>query len=480
MPKGKKAMLGHKIRRLRRQQDLTQAETAERLGISPSYLNLLENNQRQVTVDLLLRIGQVFDVDLQSFAEDEGARLIGGLAEVFGDPLFAESDVKRQDVADLANAIPSAAQAVIALYKAYRETRDSLQLMADPAADHGEAPPPPGAPGSALDEVRDFFHTQGNYFPALEDAAADIWRHGQLEQGALLQGLADYLDRELTVRVKVMPVEVMGAIRRRYDRHGRRVLLSEMLTPSTRVFQLAVQIGQIQNRALLDRLVAEAGFTSEAAALLGRVGLANYLAGAILMPYEPFYRAATALRYDIEILMQRFEASFEQVCHRLTTLQQPGSKGVPFFMIRVDHAGNISKRYSASRLHFARFGGACPRWNVHDAFAAPQQILRQVSEMPDGERYFSIARTVAKEGGGFRDPGQTFAVALGCEIAYAAQLVYADGIELDSGDIAVPIGLHCRLCERPECSQRAFPPMQHRLVVDENVRGAAAYGFDAG
>ena len=479
MPKGKKAMLGHKIRRLRRQQELTQAETAERLGISPSYLNLLENNQRQVTVDLLLRIGQAFDVDLQSFAEDEGARLVGGLAEVFGDPLFADSDVKRQDISDLANAIPSAAQAVIGLYKAYRETRDSQMMLGEPAADRGESAPVPGAPGSALDEVRDYFHTHDNSFPELEEAAGEIWRQGGLEQGALLQGLTDYLDSELTVRVKIMPVEVMGAIRRRYDRHGRRVLLSEMLTSSTRVFQLAVQIGQIQYRALLDRLVAEAGFSGEAAALLGRLGLANYLAGAILMPYEPFYRAATALRYDIEILMQRFEASFEQVCHRLTTLQQPGSKGVPFFMIRVDHAGNISKRYSASRLHFARFGGACPRWNVHDAFAAPRQVLRQVSEMPDGERYFSIARTVSKEGGGFHDPGQTFAVALGCEIAFAAQLVYADGMELERGETAVPIGLHCRLCERTECSQRAFPPAQHRLVVDENVRGAAAYGFDA-
>ena len=480
MPKGKKAMLGHKIRRLRRQQDLTQAETAERLGISPSYLNLLENNQRQVTVDLLLRIGQAFDVDLQSFAEDESARLVGGLAEVFGDPLFADSDVKRQDVADLANAIPSAAQAVIALYKAYREARDSLHMAGDAPSERGDGAAILGAAGAALDEVRDFFHTQGNYFPALEDAAAEIWQRGGLEQGALQQGLTDYLDTELTVRVKVMPVEVMGAIRRRYDRHGRRVLLSEMMTPATRLFQLAVQTGLIQYRGLLDRLVAEAGFAGEAAALLGRVGLANYLAGAILMPYEPFYRAATALRYDIEILMHRFEASFEQVCHRLTTLQRPGSKGVPFFMIRVDHAGNISKRYSASRLHFARFGGACPRWNVHDAFAAPGQILRQVSEMPDGERYFSIARTVAKESGGFRDPGQIFAVALGCEIAYAAQLVYADGIELEQSDIAVPIGLHCRLCERQDCSQRAFPPMQHRLVVDENVRAATAYGFDSG
>ena len=367
----------------------------------------------------------------------------------------------------------------IGLYQAYRAKSDDLQVLSERSADQdgGEAP---GAVGSALDEVRDFFHEHSNCFPALEDAATEIWQGGDLEIGRLFSGLSDYLDRELTVRVKVMPVDVMGAIRRRYDRHGRRILLSEMLSPPSRVFQLAAQIGLIKYRALLDRTVGEAGFSGEAVGRLARVGLANYLAGAVMMPYDRFYRAVTAVRYDIEVLQARFEASFEQVCHRLTTLQRPGSKGVPFFMIRVDNAGNISKRFSASRLHFARFGGACPRWNVHDAFGAPRQILRQISEMPGEERYFSIARTVNKEGTGHRAPGQIYAIGLGCEIAYAAQLVYADGLDLGSEETAVPIGLHCRICERPDCDQRAFPPLQHKLTVDENVRGSTAYGFDAG
>jgi predicted transcriptional regulator len=339
-------------------------------------------------------------------------------------------------------------------------------------------PQTPGMPGSALEEVRDFFHGQGNYFAELEEAAQEIWQAGGMELGNLYRGLVDYLDRELAIRVRTMPIEVMGATRRRYDRHGRRILVSEMLPLHSRNFQLALQIGLIKYRGLLDRLVAEGGFPGEEPARLAKIGLASYLAGAVLMPYDRFYRAATAARYDIEMLQHRFEASFEQVCHRLTTLQRPGAKGVPFFMIRVDKAGNVSKRFSANRLHFARFGGACPRWNVHDAFRWPGRIHVQVSEMPDAQRYFSIAQTITKAGAGYRLPGQTFAVALGCELAYAAQLVYADGMDLLADEIAVPIGLHCRLCERLDCAQRAFPPLHHKLTVDENIRGATAYVFE--
>lgn len=474
----KKAMLGHKVRRLRRDRELTQAQLAERLGISPSYLNLIENNQRAVTVDLLLRIGQTFDIDLASFAEDDAARLASGLQEVFGDPLFEGADVKRPDLAELAAGQPGVAQAVLSLYQAWRSLSEDRRLLAEQGLGAELAPPRTGAPGAALDEIRDYFHAQANSFPALEEAAEEVWAVGGLELGALGRGLTDYLDRELTIRVKVMPVEVMGPTHRRYDRHGRRVLLSEMLSVPSRNFQLATQIALIRYRDLLDRTVAEARFSGEEAARVGRIAFAHYLAGAVLMPYDRFYRAATAVRYDIDILSRRFESSFEQVCHRLTTLQRPGAKGVPFFLIRVDKAGNISKRFSANKLHFARFGGACPRWNVHDAFRSPGRILSQVSEMPDGSRYFSIARTVTKTGAGFRMPGQTYAIALGCEIAYAAQLIYADGVDVANDGIAVPIGLHCRLCERLDCTQRAFPPVHHRLTVDESLRGATPYLFE--
>ena len=470
----RKAMLGHKVRRLRRDLGLTQALMAERLGISASYLNLIENNQRAVTVDLLLRVGQTFDVDLQSFAEDDSARLVQGLREVFSDTLFDGQEVKRQDIVDLVNAAPVAANGVIGLYRAFRQTRDDMRRLAERGAESG-APPSVEAGGSQQEEVVDHFHQNGHHFPELEAAAEEIWHVGGLEGGDLSRGLADYLERELSLRVRIMPSDVMGPIQRRYDRHGRRVLISEMLPLPTRNFQMAVQIGLIKYRTLLDEMAVAARLSSPEATGLGKLVLANYLAGAVMMPYDRFYRAASALRYDLEILKQRFEASYEQVCLRLTTLQRQGAKGVPFFFMRVDKAGNIAKRFSASGLAFARYGGACPRWNVHDAFRWPGLVHTQISELPDGSRVFSIARTINKTGVGYRVPGQTHAVVLGCEISHAAQLVYADGVDLANDDIVVPIGLHCRVCERLDCPQRALPSVHHKLAIDETVRGPIGY-----
>ncbi|MEQ9815693.1 MAG: short-chain fatty acyl-CoA regulator family protein [Azospirillaceae bacterium] len=472
----RKAMLGHKIRRLRRDQGITQAAMAERLGISASYLNLIEGNQRPVTVALLLKIGQLWDVDIASFADDDGSRLLGALQEVFGDPLLAGGDVKRQDMIDLAEQVPTAASALVQLYRAYRDLADADRLEAERAAIGGEVGARIG-PANPADEAGAFFHEAGNHFPELEAAAEEVWSAGGLDIGGIQQGLIDHLDRELTLRVRILPVDVMGLVQRRYDRHGRRVLLSEMLPPESRTFQLALQIALIAHRGLLDRLAGAAELTSEEARALVRVGLANYLAGAIVMPYDRIWRAATAVRYDIAVLGARFQASFEQVCHRLTTLQRPGARGVPFFMVRIDKAGNVSKRFSAAGSPLARFGGACPRWNVHDAFRAPGRIQVQVSEMPDGQRYFSLATTVAKPGAGHRQPGQTYALALGCDLQHAAQLVYADGMDVLADEAAVPIGLHCRICERPGCPQRAFPPTGHALVVDDYERGPTPYGF---
>lgn len=471
----KKPLLGPRIRRLRREHSMTQADMASRLGISASYLNLIENNHRPMTVDLLLRLGQTFDVDLQTFAEDDAGRLVAGLSEVFSDPLFEPIDIKRHDLGDLAGSVPTAAQAMITLYRAYREARDNLALLTEQGAgDVGRLE----SPRTMVEEVRDFFDRESNYFPDLESAAEDVWQSAKLDSANLWQGLSEYLEQDLAVRVKTMPVDVMGAARRRYDRHTRRLLISEMLPLPSRNFQLAVQIGLIRARPLIDQRIAQAGFATTEAGGLARLALANSFAAAVIMPYDRFYRAATAVRYDIAVLKRRFEASFEQVCQRLTTLQKPGAKGIPFFMIRIDNAGNVSKRFSSARLHFARFGGACPRWNVHEAFSSPGQIHTQVSEMTDGARYFSIARTVSKPGAGYHQPGQTFAVALGCEIAHAAQLIYADGVDLQNDDIAVPIGLQCRLCERRDCVQRAFPPASHRLSLDENVLGPTPYRFD--
>lgn len=472
----KKAMLGPKVRRLRRDHGLTQAQMAEQLGISPSYLNLIEHNQRPVTVTLLLKLGQTFGVDLQSFAEDEESRLVAGLREVFADPLFDGSDIKNQDFKELAAVAPTLGQAVVTLYRAFRGQRDDFQALTERMADR-DKPALTGSAAFPVDEARDFFHAHHNHFPDLEAAAEALWKDAKLERGDLYSGLVAWLHAEHGVRVRLMPQEVMGYAVRRFDRHGRRILLSEMLAPSGRIFQLAGQLALLRHRDILNAIVDGAALSGDEAKRLARIGLTNYFAGAVLMPYDRFLEGARQVRYDIDVLRRRFDASFEQVCHRLTTLQRPGAKGVPFFLIRVDSAGNVSKRFSGAGFHFARFGGGCPRWIVYEAFRTPGKIHTQVAQMPDGTTYFSLARTAVKAGGSHRSPPQHFAIALGCDIAHAGLLTYADGIDLEHTEAATPIGVNCRLCPRHDCSQRAFPPLNHRLIVDENLRGLSPYLF---
>lgn len=472
-------MLGPKVRRLRRDHGLTQAQMADQLGISASYLNLIEHNQRPVTVPLLLKLGNTFGVDLQSFAEDEESRLVAGLREVFSDPLFDGSDIKNQDFKELAAVAPTLGRAVVTLYRAFREQHEDLQTLSERMADrdklhlvHNAAFP--------VEEVRDFFHAHHNHFPELEAAAETLAEEAKLESGDLYRGLVDHLQNRHGVRVRIMPSDVMGYAVRRFDRHGRRILLSEMLAPSGRNFQLAAQIALLSHRDTLNAVVEAANLAGDEARRLARIGLTNYFAGAVLMPYGRFLEGAKQVRYDIDVLRRRFDASFEQVCHRLTTLQRPGAKGVPFFLIRVDSAGNVSKRFSGSGFHFARFGGGCPRWIVYEAFRTPGKIHTQVAQMPDGTAYFSLARTSVKAGGSHRNPPQQFAVALGCDIVHAGQITYADGIDLEHTESATPIGVNCRLCPRLDCSQRAFPPLNHRLIVDENLRGLSPYLFAPG
>ena len=262
---------------------------------------------------------------------------------------------------------------------------------------------------------------------------------------------------------------------RRFDPEKRILYLSEVLRRGSRNFHLAYQVGLETQHPALDRYAADPLLTSDAARALARVLLANYFASAVLMPYGPFLDAARQERYDIDLLGHRFRTSYEQVCHRLTTLRRPGAEGIPIHFVRVDIAGNISKRFSASGLRFARFSGACPRWNVFQAFLTPGMIRTQLSQMPDGTTYFWVARSVYKEGGGFHAPRTPLAIAIGCEVGHAKKMVYADGMNLDSREAVVPVGLTCRLCERTDCEQRAFPPIQHPLQVQENVRGVSFF-----
>jgi XRE family transcriptional regulator, fatty acid utilization regulator len=471
----KKAMLGPKVRRLRREGGLTQLQLAEQLGISPSYLNLIEHNQRPVSVPLLLKLARLFELDLHSFAEDEEERAVAGLREAFGDPLFDAARPPTGELRELAALAPTTAQAVIELYRAYQEARQDLQALSLRVADR-DGPSLTQSDAFPIDKVHDVFEARSNHFPPLEEAAEALWRAASLRRDDLFGGLAGFLEREAGLRVRVLPHDVMGTVLRRFDRHGRQVLLSELLPGPSRVFNLAHQIALLQHRPLLDAIAEDGRLGGEPAKRLARIGLANYFAGAVMMPYQPFLEAAQAVRYDIDVLRRRFATGFEQTCHRLTTLQRPGARGVPFSLLRVDKAGNVSKRYSAGGIPFARFGGACPRLLVFDAFRHPGTIRVQRAAMPDGSPYLCIARDVARHAGSFHRPPQQLAIMLSCDVAHAPLMVYGDGLaggRLE--ETATPVGPTCRLCERLDCAERAFPPLAQRLNVDENVRGISSY-----
>ena len=466
------AHLGAKVRAIRRQRGLTQAQLAERLGISASYLNLIEHNKRPLSAPLLIKLAESFDLDLRSLSLDHHARSVADLMEVFGDPIFEPHDVTNADVREIAAASPGAARAIVALYQAYRAAREAADTLTAKLTD-GDLE---GVDSSHLptEEVSDLIQRHMNHFPELEAGAEALWREARLDRGDLSTGLMHYL-RELGVEVRVARTAEMGSAVRRYDPDAKVLYLSEVLRRGSRNFQLAYQIGLLAQAGALEKLSADPHLASPASRALARVALASYYAGAVLMPYAPFLEAARSERYDLELLGHRFRASFEQTCHRLTTLRRPGAEGVPFHFVRVDIAGNISKRFSASGLRFARFAGACPRWAVFEAFTTPGLFRVQLSQMPDGTTYFWIARTVNRQGGGYHAPRSTVAIGLGCEVAHARSLVYADGVALDSREAVVPVGLTCRLCERMDCEQRAFPPLQHPLQVNENVRGVSFY-----
>jgi predicted transcriptional regulator/transcriptional regulator with XRE-family HTH domain len=468
------AHLGAKVRALRRREGLTQTDLAAKLEISPSYLNLIEHNQRPLPAHLLLRVAQVLKADLGNFADDNSARLAADLQEAFGDPLFQEHQLTTNDVRELAENA-SAARAVLSLYQAYRSSIDSTRALAGKMYDGRDfaGVNPAHMPS---EEVSDVIQQNMNYFEELEAAADDVLTRAAFDRADMQRSMVQYLRDRHSIEVTLTPVgRDRGAIRR-FDPERRTLALSEVLPPWSRQFQVAHQIGLLDAQRVIDGILerSENLLTTAESVKLCRVALANYFAAALLMPYDEFVRTAEDVRYDIELLQHHYTASWEQVCHRLTTLRRAGETGVSFHFVRVDIAGNISKRFSGTGIRFARFSGSCPRWDVHAAFLTPGRIRTQLSKMPDGTAYFCVARTIRKSFG-YASGDALMAVGIGCPVQQAKKLVYADGTDLENLDAAVPIGTTCRLCERLDCDQRAFPPLQYGLAVDENVRGRSFY-----
>ncbi|MFD4907698.1 short-chain fatty acyl-CoA regulator family protein [Kitasatospora purpeofusca] len=472
-PAARKIYAHAKLRRLRRAHGLNQVELARELGISTSYLNQIEHSQRPLTAPVLLRIAEVLGVKPEFFSDTDEERLATDLRTALADEACGGT-VPPEAITEVSRDHPELARALVALHRRYREAVEHVAgpSVTGPAATRPSAVRPVAEPH---DEVRDFFYTHHNHIDPLDRAAETL--AGALDAppgGRSAPALAALLADRHGVRVTETDHRDTADLRR-YDPATGVLRLSPWLTDGQRAFQLATQLALLDQRELLDELVAEAGLTSPQAESLARIGLANYYAGAVLMPYTAVHAAAEELRYDIELLQARFGVGFETVCHRLSTLQRTGRRGVPFSFLRADRAGNISKRQSATGFHFSRLGGTCPLWTVYEAFSAPGRILTQVAEMPDGKRYFWIARTVTHGGHGQRAARAGFAVALGCELRHAHRLVYAEGTALDDPRAATPIGLGCRICERTDCAQRARPPATNPLTVDPNHRTRIPY-----
>jgi predicted transcriptional regulator/DNA-binding XRE family transcriptional regulator len=472
--KPKASGLGRRVHALRIREGLTQAAMAARLGISPSYLNLIENDRRPLSANLLLALAQTFDFDVRKFAAGADLRLVSDLREAFGDPLFEERKLSEQEIRDLVAGSPEAARAMVQLHHAYTASRASASSIAAEVLDRQDLAGVDRA-GLAAEEVSALIQSHVNHFPELEEEAERVWRDADLESQDLFTGLTRYLESKQEVTVRVLKIGDMAATIRRYDTARRELQISEVLRRGSRNFQLAYQIGLLNASETLDRMASDPTLTSSPARALCRVALANYFAGAVLMPYDTFFRAAEEERYDLDLLQHRFRANFEQVCHRITTLNRRGARGIAFHMVRVDIAGNISKKFSATGLRFPRFGGLCPLWNVHAAFLQPNVIRTQLDRLPDGTRYFTVARTIRKHRGGYHAPEVLYAIGLGCDTESAKRMVYADGVDLGNPAAGAPVGITCRLCERLDCSARAFPSIYQPLKVDENVRATSFF-----
>lgn len=471
-----KAFMGVRLQRLREERGLTQTALARILEISPSYLNQLERNQRPLTVPLLLRINASFGIDVQLFSEDEEARMVADLREALSEAGTGEA-IAIAEIKALATNMPAVGRALVALHRRGRGLAERLDALAAGVI--------PAEPGSALppmpyEEVRDFFYRHHNHIAALDEAAERLFAEAGLEIGAVDRGLERLLADRHGIRTLVTDDAGMpGGALRHFDAADRILRVARSLDPGRRAFQMATQLAFHREAELLHRLVEEGRFSGPQARALARIGLANYYAGAVVMPYEAFLEAAEAVAYDIDLLGQRFGTGFETVCHRLSTLQRPGAPGVPFFFVRVDRAGNMSKRQSATSFHFSRVGGSCPLWNVYEAFSAPGCVLTQLARMPDGRAYLWIARKVVHGRSGFGAPSKSFAIGLGCDIRHAGRLVYSRGLALGDPDAATPIGAGCKVCERPSCPQRAFPPVGRTLAVDESLSRFEPYPVSA-
>ena len=440
---------------------------AARLGISPTYVNLLEANQRSLSVPVLLALTEAYGIDMRSFAADREVTLLADLRAVVSDPAFAQA---RPDLQELRAAVDHAPKLIEFLLQLHRSHRGAMQALSDIGAEGAEGLVS-AAPETA---IHDFFRGRGNHFPTLEEAATHLRARVGGASDDMYALLKRHLRLEHGITVEIGRASDLGGTLRSYEAGAERVVLSEALDHPNRIFQMAHVIALVEAGGLLDDLTASSGISGPAGRARCRVELANYFAAAVLMPYDPVLTLAERTGYDVDLMAAAFGTSFEQVCQRLTTLGRDGARGVPFFFLRLDKAGNVTKRFNATPFTLAEKGGSCPVWNIHDAFRQPGVTLPQLVEMPDGGQFFTISRTSDRPVFDRRTQDRRIVVALGCDRAQAHRVAYAREFNLEARS-ASQIGISCTLCPRQNCAQRAHLPVHTDLPIDANRRGSTRY-----
>ncbi|MBS7704513.1 helix-turn-helix domain-containing protein [Chelatococcus asaccharovorans] len=470
----RKLFAGDAVRSLREARGWTQIELAKRIGVSPSYMSQIEANQRSLSGTVVVELARVLRVNVSVFSDNDSDRLVGTLRELLSDPAFGPPDITLRELKALSLHAPRVGRALVDLHALYRRLEERHRALDEALTTSG------GSSGasvqqSAFDEVRDYFHFIGNYVDSLDHAAEELARRWGGAPGGTANALAQHLEAAFNLTIeRQTPVDGSHFVSR-LDRDRGRIILNDTLPRATQSFALARHLAFLAYGEAIDGLVASAAFHSPDAGKVCAAALANYFAGALVMPYGHILEEARRMRHDIERLATTFSVSMEQVCHRLSTLQRPGLEGIPTYFLRVDRAGNITKRHSATRFQFARYGGACPIWNIHEAFETPDRFLVQAAEMPDGSRYLSIARAITKGEARFDALRLRYSIGFGCELAYASEFVYSDAVDLRNPSPLVRIGVSCRLCERTDCYQRAMPPIDRRITMDASRRNIIPY-----
>lgn len=464
-----KTFIGPRLRRLRRETNQTQAEMAKALGISNSYVNMLEKNERSVSVPVLLRLFQTYGVDWREIADEDEAATLANLRSAFQDPLFEAHSPDLPQLRSLMSDAPDVAKSFLQLHTAYRAATERLLSLSN--ASETDLNILTASPEAV---VHDFFRENRNHFPELEEAATNFWQDGRPDSDELYSAMKHCLKERLGLITRVVPVAEMPETLREYSEDRQEVRLSEGLDHPNRTFQLAHTIGLIEQSDVIDRILSRLNIEDEAGLNRCKVELANYFAAAVLMPYEAFREEALACKYDFAHLSLRFGVSFEQACHRATTLQREGAEGVSFFFLRIDKAGNVTKRFNSTGFNLAEYGGACPRLDVHTSFRNPGTVVPQLVEMPDEGRFFVFARTVNRPKFTRHSLDKRLAIAMGCSIENLDQIGYADKFRGASLQFT-EVGINCRICPRANCDQRAHNAILLNEPVDVMRRGTTRY-----